>query len=159
MNTLLDEIKKHATDVYDILVEGESSWCTDDEQNFLNEHYPKTPDVSVDYAIMEKADNIYMLPADIGWSDLGTWGALHKQYDKGEDDNAVSSPTPNLVQTLNTSDCMIRTPKDKLVVIKDLEKYIVVDDDNVLLIYPKDKEQEIKQVAKKLASKFGESYR
>ncbi len=158
VNTLLTALQKHAPNVYNILDEGESSWCTQNEQNFLNQHYPTTPDVSIDYAIMEKADNIYTLPADIAWSDLGTWGSLHKQYEKGEDENAISGASPQLVQTLNTKDCMIRTPKDKLVVIKDLENYIVVDEGNVLLIYPKDKEQEIKKVAKKLASKFGEEF-
>lgn len=158
VNTLLAALKEHATDVYDILKAGEEYWGTDQEQTFLNEHYPTTPDISIDYAIMEKAKNIYTLPADIGWSDLGTWGALHQQYEKGEDLNAVSSPTPQLVQTLNTTNCMIRTPASKLVVIKDMEDYIIVDEENVLLIYPKGKEQEIKQVSKGLAAKFGKDF-
>ncbi len=158
VNTVLEALQQHATDVYDILKAGESCWGTDKEQAFLNEKYPTTPDISIDYAIMEKADNIYTLPADIGWSDLGTWGALHQQYDKADDQNAISSSTPELVQTLDTNNCMIRVPKDKLVVIKDLKDYIVVDEDNVLLIYPKDKEQEIKQVSKGLAAKFGKEY-
>ena len=107
---------------------------------------------------MEKARNIHTIPADIGWSDLGTWGSLHQQFSKDEDNNAISSPSPELVQTINTNNCMLRTSKDKLVVIKDLEDYIVVDEENVLLIYPKNKEQEIKQVSKELAAKFGERY-
>ena len=89
---------------------------------------------------------------------MGTWGALHQQFDKDENNNAISSPTPKLVQTVNTNNCMLRTSKDKLVVIKDLEDYIVVDEENVLLIYPKDKEQEIKQVSKELAAQFGDQY-
>lgn len=159
VNTLLDGLKIHATEVYTILQAGESYWGTPNEQAFLNEHYPTTPSISIDYAIMEKASNIYTLPADIGWSDLGTWGSLHEQFDKDEQQNAISSPTPNLVQTLGTTNhCMIRTGADKLVVIKDLEEYIVVDEGNVLLIYPKDKEQEIKQVSKKLTAEFGADY-
>ncbi|MCH2023374.1 MAG: mannose-1-phosphate guanylyltransferase [Saprospiraceae bacterium] len=158
VNTLLNAIKTHAEDVYKILDKGEDSWCTSNEQAFLNEYYPTTPSISIDYAIMEKADNIYTIPADIGWSDLGTWGALHQQFDKDENNNAISSPTPKLVQTVNTNNCMLRTSKDKLVVIKDLEDYIVVDEENVLLIYPKDKEQEIKQVSKELAAQFGDQY-
>lgn len=158
VNTLLEAIEKHATAVYTILNKGEDSWCTNKEQAFLDEFYPTTPSISIDYAIMEKADNIYTMPADIGWSDLGTWGSLHEQFDKDDNNNAISSPTPELIQTLNTSNCMLRAGKDKLVVIKDLEDYIVVDEDNVLLIYPKGKEQEIKQVSKELAARFGEDY-
>ncbi len=158
VTTVLDAIKKYAPEVYNILNQGEAHWCTSQEQNFLNEYYPTTPSISIDYAIMEKATNIYTLPADIGWSDLGTWGSLHEQFDKDEHDNAISSPTPELVQTLNTSNCMLRATKDKLVVVKDLENYIVIEEDNVLLIYPKDKEQEIKQVSKELAARFGENY-
>lgn len=158
VNTLLEALKEYAPDVFNILKEGEDYWGTAKEQDFLNEHYPATPDISIDYAIMEKAKNIYTLPADIGWSDLGTWGALHQQYEKGEDGNAISSTTPELVQPLDTTNCMIRTPANKLVVIKDLEDYIVVDEGNVLLIYPKGKEQEIKQVSKGLAAKFGKDY-
>jgi len=149
------ECKKY---VYTILDQGEKDWCTTNEQSFLNDYYPKTPSISIDYAIMEKATNIYTFPADIGWSDLGTWGALHEQFDKDEQNNAISSPTPELIQTINTSNCMLRATKDKLVVIKDLENYIVIEEANVLLIYPKDKEQEIKQVSKKLATRFGENY-
>jgi mannose-1-phosphate guanylyltransferase len=158
VNTLLKAIQTHAPEVYSILNQGEDSWCTDKEQSFLDEYYPTTPSISIDYAIMEKARNIYTIPADIGWSDLGTWGSLHQQFSKDEDNNAISSPNPELVQTINTTNCMLRTSKDKLVVIKDLEDYIVVDEENVLLIYPKNKEQEIKQISKELAAKFGESY-
>lgn len=158
VNTVLEAIKEHASEVYNILNQGKDSWCTDHEQAFLNEYYPTTPSISIDYAIMEKATNIYTLPADIGWSDLGTWGSLHEQFNKDKDQNAISSPTPELVQAINTKNCMLRTSKDKLVVIKDLENYIVVDEDNVLLIYPKDKEQEIKQISKELAAQFGADY-
>lgn len=158
VNTVLEAIQEYAPEVYTILNQGEESWCTANEQSFLNKYYPTTPSISIDYAIMEKATNIYTLPADIGWSDLGTWGSLHEQFDKDANDNAISSPTPELIQTINTSNCMLRATKDKLVVIKDLENYIVIEEDNILLIYPKDKEQEIKQVSKELAARFGSDY-
>lgn len=158
VNTVLGALQNYAPEVYRILQEGKDTWGTVQERAFVDEYYPQTPSISIDYAIMEKADNIYTMPADIGWSDLGTWGSLHEQFEKDEQDNAVSSPTPDLVQTLDTSNCMIRTPKDKLVVIKDLNNYIIVDEDNALLIYPKDQEQEIKSVSKELAARFGEQY-
>ncbi len=158
VNTVLDALQSYAPEVYQILHQGANKWGTAEEQSFLNTYYPQTPSISIDYAIMEKAENIYTMPADIGWSDLGTWGSLHEQFEKDTQENAISSDTPNLVQPLNTSNCMIRTPKDKLVIIKDLENYIVVDEGNALLIYPKDQEQEIKSVSKKLAARFGEQY-
>lgn len=158
VNTVLEALQNHAPEVYQILNQGEGKWGTEEEHDFIDAYYPKTPSISIDYAIMEKAQNIYTLPADIGWSDLGTWGALHEQLEKDEQKNAISSPNPDLVQTLDTSNCMIRTPKDKLVIIKDLDNYIVVDEGNALLIYPKEQEQEIKSVSKKLAARFGEQY-
>lgn len=158
VNTVLGALQDYAPEVYRILQEGKDKWGTAQERAFVDEHYPSTPSISIDYAIMEKASNIYTMPADIGWSDLGTWGSLHEQFEKDEQDNAVSSPTPDLVQTLDTSNCMIRTPKDKLVVVKDLNNYIIVDEGNALLIYPKDQEQEIKNVSKELAARFGEQY-
>lgn len=158
VNTVLGALQNYAPEVYRILQEGKDMWGTAQERAFVDEHYPSTPSISIDYAIMEKASNIYTMPADIGWSDLGTWGSLHEQFEKDEQDNAVSSPTPDLVQTLDTSNCMIRTPKDKLVVVKDLNNYIIVDEGNALLIYPKDQEQEIKNISKELAARFGEQY-
>lgn len=158
VQSVLNAIKVHATEVYEILDKGAAAWCTDQEQAFLDQYYPTTPSISIDYAIMEKASNIYTLPADIGWSDLGTWGSLHQQFEKDNQDNAINSPTPELVQAINTSNCMLRSPKGKLVVVKDMEDYIIIDEENVLLIYPKQKEQEIKQVSKQLAAQFGEGY-
>lgn len=158
VNTVLDALQQHAPEVYHILQQGDGKWGTEEEDDFLQNHYPTTPNISIDYAIMEKANNIYTMPADIGWSDLGTWGSLHEQFSKDDAQNAISSPTPKLVQPLNTHNCMIRAEKDKLVVVKDLDDYIIVDEDNVLLIYPKGQEQDIKKVSKELAARFGEQY-
>ena len=157
-NTLLKALEKYAPEVYSILNEGEEHWLTASEQTFLNERYPATPNISIDYAIMEKAENIFTLPADIGWSDLGTWASLHEQMDKDENKNAVSAPAQELVQLKETTNCMVRVPKDKLVVIRGLEDYIVVDEDNVLLIYPKSEEQAIKQENKATAELFNNKF-
>lgn len=158
VNTVLDALATHASEVYQILNQGEGLWGTAKERNFLDTYYPTTPSISIDYAIMEKANNIYTMPADIGWSDLGTWGSLHEQFEKDAQANAISSPTPELVQVLDTHNCMIRAERDQLVVVKGLDNYIIVDEGNVLLIYPKDEEQAIKQVSKQLAARFGEDY-
>jgi mannose-1-phosphate guanylyltransferase len=96
----------------------------------------------VDYAIMEKADNIYTIPSDIGWSDLGTWNSLYSYRDKDENGNV----TTGKVILKDTKDCFIRTKDGKLTVIKGLEDFIVVDEGDILLVYPKKLEQEIKGV-------------
>lgn len=142
VNTLLKSFRQNAPDILDILEKGASYYNTDKEQAFIDEAYPTTPKISVDYAIMEKADNIYTIPSDIGWSDLGTWNSLYSYREKDENGNVT---TGNVVLK-DTKDCFIRTKDGKLTVIKGLEDYILVDEGDVLLVYPKKLEQEIKGV-------------
>lgn len=92
---------------------------------------------------MEKARNVYTVPAEFGWSDLGTWASLHTECPKDDLGNVIQGDS---VMALDIQDCLVRTPKGKLVVLKDLNGYIVVDEGDALLVYPKSKEQEIKQV-------------
>ena len=117
---------------------------TDDEQNFINTFYPTTPNISIDYAIMEKADNIYTMPCDCGWSDLGTWASLFLESEKDKNNNVIQG---NRIYTSETTNSIIRAPKNKIVVVKGLDDFIIVDENDVLLIYPKSKEQEIKQIS------------
>ncbi|MEL6864220.1 MAG: mannose-1-phosphate guanylyltransferase [Bacteroidota bacterium] len=152
---MLRAFQRYAPAIYDILAAGLDQYNSPGEQAFINQHYPTTPSISIDYAIMEKADNIYTLPADIGWSDLGTWASLHAEQPKDELGNALNSKQ---VLLPDTSNCLIRIPADKLAIIKDLEDYIVVDEEDVLLIYPKSKEQEIKQLTQKIKATSGDTY-
>jgi len=102
--------------------------------------------------VMEKADNVYTLPADIGWSDLGTWASLHAECERDAYDNVVQGDN---VLEYDCDNCFVRAPKGKLVVLKELSDYIVVDEGDVLLVYPKSKEQEIKQVTAEVKARFG----
>ena len=104
---------------------------------------PYAENISIDYAVMESAKNVYVLPATFDWNDLGTWGSLHEKLDKDENNNAVVNAK---VLLENASSNIISTAKDKIVVIDGLQDYIIVDKENVLLIYPKSKEQEIKGI-------------
>lgn len=140
---VLHALQQHAGDIHRILQEGQLHYNTPSEQDFINQAYPTTPNISIDYAIMEKADNVYTIPADFGWSDLGTWASLHAEATHDERQNVIHAGEHLLFDTQN---CLIRAPKNKLVVIKDLDGYIVVDEGDVLLIFPKAKEQEIKQI-------------
>lgn len=136
--------------IFDILAAGAAMYNTTREQDFIDKNYPLTQRISIDYAIMEKAPNVFTLPADIGWSDLGTWASLHTESQKDADGNAVNADAAILE---NVANCLVRAPEGKLVVLRDLDDFIVVDEKDVLLVYPKSKEQDIKNITKQLGDK------
>ncbi len=159
VNTLLDAYKKFQPLMYSTFEEIKSDLTTESERETINRIYPTLESISVDYAIMENADNICTLPADIGWSDIGTWGALYEILDKNEEGNAVLSSNKEQVITENSQNCLIRsTNPDKLLVLGELNDYIVVDEDDVLIVYPKKKEQDIKPLLKEVEKKFGSKF-
>lgn len=124
-------------------MDGYEAYNTENEELFIKENYPKAENISIDYAVMEKAQNVFVLPATFDWNDLGTWGSLYDKLPKDEQDNAVVNATVILE---NASNNIIRTEGKKLVVIDGLQDFIIVDKDDVLLIYPKGKEQDIKRI-------------
>jgi mannose-1-phosphate guanylyltransferase len=141
VDTILKSFKENASDIYDVLNMDFSKYNTKEEQDYIDEVYPQTPKISVDYAILEKAKNVYMLPIDTGWSDLGTWNALYAFKEKNEEGSVVLGKNTMLI---DSKDCIVKSDDKKLVVIKGLEDYIVIDEKDVLLIYPKSEEQSIK---------------
>ncbi|MCB0579683.1 MAG: mannose-1-phosphate guanylyltransferase, partial [Phaeodactylibacter sp.] len=143
VETLLESFRKNAEDIHRILAAGAARYNTPEEQAFIDEAYPTTPSISVDYAIMEKADNVYTIPSDFGWSDLGTWASLHAESDQDEAGNVIQGEN---VMAYGVKDSLVRLPKGKLAVIGGLEGYIVVDEGDALLIWPKSREQEIKKI-------------
>jgi mannose-1-phosphate guanylyltransferase len=155
VNSILKGLKEHAEDIYNLFHNGNEVYNTSDEQSFINEHYPNSPNISIDYAIMEQADNVYTIPADFGWSDLGTWASLYESAPRNEDNNVLSAKQLNIKDTQNS---IIHINNDKLAIIRGLDNFIVVDEGNALLIYPKDKEQEIKEVVKEMSITFGETF-
>lgn len=144
---LLAAFQQYAPEIYRILGAGSDTYNTPREQEFVDAAYPTTPNISIDYAIMEKATNVYTLPSDFGWSDLGTWASLHAELPKDEHGNAVAGDRIYLTDTHNS---LIRTPAGKQVVITGLDDFIVVDEGDTLLIHPKSREQEIKSMVQKL---------
>ncbi|MFN3969268.1 mannose-1-phosphate guanylyltransferase [Flavobacterium sp.] len=125
---------------------GSDSYNTSNEKQFVIENYSKAENISIDYAVMEKANNVYVLLATFDWNDLGTWGSLHEKLDKDDQNNAVVNATVILE---NASNNIIRSDAKKLIVIDGLDDYIIVDNENVLMIYPKSKEQDIKKITAK----------
>lgn len=143
VSSLLKAFAENAPEIHRILGAGAAQYNTPEEQAFIDEAYPTTPSISVDYAIMEKAANVFTIPSDFGWSDLGTWASLHAESAKDEQGNVVQGDTVQLIDTQNT---LVRAPEGKRIVIGGLDDYIVVDEGDVLLIWPKSREQEIKSV-------------
>jgi mannose-1-phosphate guanylyltransferase len=123
--------------------QGSETYNTATETEFIHQNYQNAENVSIDYAVMEKAKNVYVLPATFDWNDLGTWGSLHEKLDKDDHNNTVVNATVILE---NASNNIIRSEAKKLVVVDGLDDYIIVDNENVLMIYPKSKEQEIKRI-------------
>lgn len=155
VKSILAALNKYSPDIYNLFEKGTAYYNTIDEQAFIAINYPLSPNISIDYAIMEKAENVYTIPGDFGWSDLGTWASLYEVMEKDENKNAFSGQALNASETKN---CMIQIPKNKVAVIKGLDNYIIVDDGKVLLIYPKNEEQEIKEISKSVVNVCGDEF-
>lgn len=155
VETIVNAFKAYQPEQYDLFQAGISCYNTEDEQEFIAENYPKAENISIDYAILENSQAIFTLPATFDWNDLGTWGALYEKLDKDEADNAIVNSKTLLKDAKGN---MIRSAKDKIVVVDGLEDYIIVDKEEVLLIFPKSKQQDIKTVLNKVKDKFGDQY-
>jgi mannose-1-phosphate guanylyltransferase len=150
VKSILKSFKEFQPEMFTLFMNGYECYNTENEKKFIQDEYSKAANVSIDYAVMEKAKNVVVLPATFDWNDLGTWGSLYDKLPKDEQDNAVVNANVILE---NASNNIIRTSGKKLVVIDGLNDFIIVDKDDVLLIYPKSKEQEIKGIAKKISNK------
>ena len=148
-------LEKHLPETAAIFKEGMTKYNTPHEKEFIEQAYLQCPSISIDYAIMEKAENVYVRASAIGWSDLGTWGSLYANSKKDGKKNVVVGKN---VMFYDSSHCIVNVPADKLVVIQGLEDYIVVDSDNILLICRKDDEQQIKTFVNDVKIKKGEKY-
>lgn len=154
-SSVVRAFEQHAPEIVDLLGQNLSCYNTETEQAFIDEVYPQTPKISVDYAIMEKAENVHTIPAQFGWSDLGAWVSLHQEMKQDEDGNAVQGKTILLHDTHNS---LVRIAPDKLAVVAGLDDYIIVDEGDVLLICPKSREQEIKALRTQVGEVFGPDY-
>jgi mannose-1-phosphate guanylyltransferase len=150
VQAILSAFEKFQPQMTTLFEKGNASYNTSSESEFINENYADAENVSIDYAVMEKANNVFVLPATFDWNDLGTWGSLHDKLDKDDQNNSVVNAT---VLLENASNNIIRSDAKKTVVIDGLHDYIIVDNQDVLLIYPKSKEQDIKQIVAKLPQK------
>lgn len=139
---IVNELRKHNPDIAAIMDRIAPALFSDKEQDVVNELFPQCPKISIDYAVMEKTDKAYVMPAEYGWSDLGTWGSLHALTPHDDNNNAVIGKG---VKIVDCSGCMVRMPEDKRVVIQGLKNCIVSEQDNTLLICQLSEEQRIKE--------------
>ena len=144
---ILSAFERHSPQIFETLAAGRGHYGQSQERAFIDKAYPQTERISVDYAILERADDVYTIPVDIGWSDLGTWASLHAFADKDERANVVQGANTVII---DADDNLIRTQDGKLVVIRGLRGFIVVDEADVLMVYPKSQEQEIKALTQSL---------
>lgn len=153
--SVLDAFSKYSPEIAQLFDASESIYGTPDETAFIDETFPLSPSISIDYAIMEKADNVYVETVDLGWSDLGTWNALYEASPRNSDGNVTQNCK------VMTSDCqgtMFAVAGDKIIVAAGLKDYIVADNGNALLICPRADEQKIRQVVTEIKTRFGHKF-
>lgn len=155
--TALAAIEQHEPTLHQLFAGGIPYYNTSDEPRFLADHYPQAKNISIDYAIMEKADNVWVLPVCFAWSDLGTWTSVQEQAEKDDHGNAIIHRNESTL-LYETSGCVVNVPANKKVVIRGLQDFVVAEANDTLLIYPRVQEQEIKQVVADAASQFGAHY-
>jgi mannose-1-phosphate guanylyltransferase len=141
LGSILQAFETYLPEINSSFEEGSSVYGTDEEYAFIESTYSGCKNISIDYGIMEKADNVYVLTTDIGWSDLGTWGSLYDQKEKDLKNNALIGENIFLYDVENS---LVSVSGEKLVVLQGLEDFIVVQSDDILLICKRDEEQRIK---------------
>ena len=155
VKSCLAGFEKHVPDVFETFKDGNSVYDTADEATFINTIYPQCENVSIDYALMEKAKNVYVLPANFGWSDLGTWSSVQEQLKLDEAGNGIIGKKVLLYDTKNT---LVVSSGNKAIVAEGLDGYVIAEGEKAIIIYPKDKEQNIKQVVNDVRLKWGEEH-
>lgn len=152
VNSILDAFKKYLPDIEELFTSVEVDLNTPREAESIARIYVVCKSISIDYGVMEKARNVYVIAADFGWSDVGTWGSLYELQKKDEDSNSIVGKN---VFTYDSKGCIVNVPSDKVVVLQGLEDYIVVEKDNCLLVCRRDQEQSIRQIVADLGSVKG----
>ncbi len=154
-SVILRAFEQYLPEVAECFKGGVEVYGTDKEQAYIDVTYPQCPNISIDYGVMEKADNVYVMLADFGWSDLGTWRSLYELSDKDDNGNAVPKADAMLY---NSSDNIVALRNGELAVIDSLDGYLVAHDNNVLLICKKDEEAKVRQYVKDVEEKYGKKY-
>jgi mannose-1-phosphate guanylyltransferase len=154
VKSVIQAIQNYLPEMHD-LFNSIDSYNTDGEKDAIEKMYPMCQNISIDYGFMEKSKNVYVIPSYFGWCDLGTWNSAYDNHDKDVLGNAIIGE--NII-VVDASECMIKAPNHKLIVLQGLKNFIVVDTDDVLLICERNREQQIKDYVNEVRRKKGESY-
>jgi mannose-1-phosphate guanylyltransferase len=155
VSNIVSAFQKYQPELAEIFEAELAHFNTPKEKEAIDKIYPQCTNISIDYAIMEKADNVYIIPSSFGWSDLGTWNSAHENMEKDYLGNAVAGSD---VMVIDAKDNMVHVPNHKLVLLQGMNDYIIVDTEDVLMICKKDKEQEIKQYVAEVKRNKGDKY-
>ena len=153
---IVNAFSNYLPDMHEIFAEARPVYNTADEKAHIHKSYLQCTNISIDYGIMEKAENVYVLPSEFGWSDLGTWASIYDLAEKDYVGNAVI-PSEKVIM-YDSSNCMVNVPGEKLVILQGLHDFIVVESNNTLLICPRDQEQNVKKVVADVKQQFGVKY-
>lgn len=154
-SAIIEAFENFQPEISDVFQKARDIYNTPREEKYMEKAYPACKSISIDYAIMEKAQNVYVLISDFGWSDLGTWGSLFEARDKDEQQNAIMGDNVMIYETQN---CIVNVPDDKIVILQGLDDFIVSESDNALLICRKSQEQQIRKFVNDIKLNKGEEY-
>ena len=152
---IIDAFEKFQPEISDVFQKAIGLYNTPQEVTYMDNAYVSCKSISIDYAIMEKAENVFVFISDFGWSDLGTWGSLYESRNKDEHNNAIIGSN---VMTYETTNCIVNVPNDKIVVLQGLDNYIISESDNALLICQKQQEQQIRKFVNDIRLFRGEEF-
>lgn len=155
VKTIMAALEKHLPELHEVFEQAKNVYNTAKEAPVINQLYTQCTNISIDYGIMEKAKNVYVIPAYFGWCDLGTWESA---YDNSEKDYLGNAVYGDNVMIIDATECMIKAPKNKLVVMQGMEKMIVIDTKDVLLICERSREQQIKEYVAEVKRNKGEIF-
>jgi mannose-1-phosphate guanylyltransferase len=155
VSTIIDMFEQYQPEMFEVFHAEREYFNTNNEREAINKIYPLCSSISIDYAIMEKANNVYVIPSSFGWSDLGTWASAYDNLEKDYLGNAIAG---DKVMVIDATQCMISAPHHKLLVLQGLNDFIVVDTNDVLLICKKEKEQEIKEYVAEVKRNIGDAH-
>ncbi len=153
MKSIMRAFETYLPEIHTLFEEGEKIYGTGQEMAFIEKTYSNCRNISIDYGIMEKAENVFVLVSDFGWSDLGTWGSLYEQLDKDEKQNSI---TGKHVFMYESSGNIVNAQDDKLIVLQGLKDYIVVQNENTILVCRREEEQKIKQFVNDIKTEIGD---
>ena len=154
LSSIMKAFEMYLDDIAVLFKKGEKLYNTANEVHFVNKTYSECQSISIDYGIMEKAKNVYVLTSDFDWSDLGTWGSLYENEKKDESGNVTSGDNILLYDSQN---CIVKVTGEKVAVIHGLDGYIVAESNDTLMICRREDEQQIKQFVTDVKIKKGDS--